>query len=279
MQPRFLYIARERGRLPFLTMAPTDILLCATVAVVPLLLAIEWLMPARPQARPAAWRRIGIGFFVTYAAIMYALPQALPAAWFRASLLPGAELGVAGGALAGHLSVTLVSYAWHRAAHASPTLWRMFHQMHHAPRRLDVASALIVHPSEMAFYTLMPIVVTTLVLGIDPVAASIVGLLGVINGVSQHANVRTPRWLTWFVQRPEAHSIHHEVHGFNYSDFPLWDRLFGTYREGVGFRTECGFSPAQCKRWWAMAFFRDVSAGSPGVPSQTAVGRGSTAQR
>lgn len=261
MRHRTLCIVRQRGRSPPFTMQPTDILLYATVAVVPLLVAIEWWMPARPQPRPAGWTWIGIGFFLTYGAIMYALPQALPQAWFRASLLPGAALGVAGGALVGHLSVTLISYAWHRSAHASPILWRLFHQMHHAPRRLDVASALIVHPSEMAFYTLMPLVVTTLVLGIDPVAAGVVGLLGVINGVSQHANVRTPRWLTWFVQRPEAHSIHHEVHAFNYSDFPLWDRLFGTYREGQGFRPDCGFAPAESERWWAMAFFRDVSGG------------------
>lgn len=244
-------------------MTTTDLLLCATVAVVPLLLALEWWRPARPQPRPAGWGWIGAAFFLTYAAVMVAVPQLLPAAWFQASLLPGAELGVLGGALVGHLSVTLVSYGWHRAAHASPTLWRLFHQMHHAPRRLDVASALIVHPSEMTFYTVMPMVVTTAVLGLDPVAASAVGLLGVINGVSQHANVRTPRWLTWFVQRPEAHSIHHEVHAFNYADFPLWDRLFGTYREGVGFRPGCGFPPAQSRRWWAMACFRDVGGTAP----------------
>ena len=172
---------------------------------------------------------------------------------------------MAGGAVVGYLAVTLVGYAWHRAAHASPWLWRLFHQLHHAPNRLDVASSAIFHPSEMAFYTLMPLGVTTLVLGLDPLAAGIVGLLGVIDAVFQHANIATPRWLTWFMQRPEAHSIHHGEHAHNYSDFPLWDRLFGTYREGVAFRPRVGFAPAAARRWAAMLCFRDVH-GSQEVP-------------
>jgi sterol desaturase/sphingolipid hydroxylase (fatty acid hydroxylase superfamily) len=248
----------------------TDILLYATAAVFPLLLGVEHFMPARWQPRLPGWRFIGIGFFVAYAAIAFYLPLALPAAWFESSLLPGAGLGVAGGTVVGYLAVTLVGYAWHRAAHASSLLWRLFHQMHHAPRRLDVASAFIFHPSEMVFYTLMPLAVTTLVLGIDPLAAAIVGLLGVVNAVAQHANLRTPRWLTWVMQRPEAHSIHHSVHAFNYSDFPLWDRLFRTYREGVGFQRQVGFAKAASERWWAMALFRDVHAVDAGAPQETA---------
>jgi sterol desaturase/sphingolipid hydroxylase (fatty acid hydroxylase superfamily) len=255
-------------------MSLNDLLLYATAAVFPLLLAVEHLVPARRQPRLPAWRTIGIGFFVVFAAISFYLPQALPAAWFEARLMPGAGLGIAGGTLVGYLAVTLVGYAWHRAAHASAILWRLFHQMHHAPRRLDAASAFIFHPSEMVFYTLMPLAVTTLVLGIDPVAAGLVGLLGVINAVFQHANLRTPRWLTWFMQRPEAHSIHHSEHAFNYSDFPLWDRLFGTYREGLGFRPGAGFAKAQSSRWLAMLLFRDVHAVDIGAPKEgTAEGR------
>lgn len=251
-------------------MSTTDLLLYATLAVYPVLMALEHLAPARWQPRLPAWRTIGIGFFLLYAAVSYFLPQALPAAWFEASLLPGASLGVAGGTVAGYLAVTLAGYAWHRAAHASPWLWRLFHQMHHAPNRLDVASAAIFHPSEMAFYTLMPLAVTTLVLGLDPVAAGLVGLLGAFNTVFQHANIATPRWLSWLVQRPEAHSIHHAEHAHNYSDFPLWDRLFGTYREGVGFQPRAGFAPAVSGRWLAMLCLRDVHAPAdrvPGVPS------------
>ena len=52
------------------------------------------------------------------------------------------------------------------------------------------------------------------------------------SAIFQHANVRTPRWLGYFVQRPESHSLHHErgVHRDNYSDLPVFDMLFGTFR-------------------------------------------------
>jgi sterol desaturase/sphingolipid hydroxylase (fatty acid hydroxylase superfamily) len=48
----------------------------------------------------------------------------------------------------------------------------------------------------------------------------------------QHANLRTPRWLGYIIQRPESHGIHHErgLHAFNYADLPLWDMVFGTFR-------------------------------------------------
>ena len=38
------------------------------------------------------------------------------------------------------------------------------------------------------------------------------------------ANVRTPQWLGYLVQRPESHSVHHQrgVHAYNYSDLPLF---------------------------------------------------------
>ena len=253
-------------------MSTADLLLYASAALFPLLLALEHLKPARWQPPLPWWRTRGIAFFVAFAAISVTLPLALPPQWFAASLLPGAALGVTGGAVVGYLAVSFVGYAWHRAAHASPLLWRLFHQMHHAPQRLDVASAAIFHPSEMVFYTLMPLAVTTLGLGLDPVAAGIVGLASTFNAVFQHANLRTPRWLAWFMQRPEAHSIHHAVHAWNYSDFPLWDRLFGTYREGRGFQPQAGFAPAASRRWWAMLALRDVhgaNAAEGGRPLRT----------
>jgi sterol desaturase/sphingolipid hydroxylase (fatty acid hydroxylase superfamily) len=118
--------------------------------------------------------------------------------------------------------------------------------------------AFVFHPTEAAAYTLMGAAVNVSVLGLDPVAAAIVGLLGVFNAVFQHANLRTSRALAWLIQRPEAHSIHHAVHGWNYSDFPLWDRLFGTYRRAIDFQPAVGFADRESRRWGAMAAFADV---------------------
>jgi sterol desaturase/sphingolipid hydroxylase (fatty acid hydroxylase superfamily) len=239
-------------------MSLPDFLLAASGALFPLFMLAERAWPARSQPRIAGWPVIGVGFFIAFALISVLLPLALPAAWFEASLLPGAELGVAGGAVVGYLATTLAGYAWHRAAHRVPLLWRVFHQMHHAPRRLDTVGAFVFHPTEAALYTVLGVVVNALVLGLDPLAASIVGFLGVFNAVFQHANLRTPRALAWLIQRPEAHSIHHAVHGWNYSDFPLWDKLFGTYRRAIGFQPSVGFGPRESGRWGAMAAFADV---------------------
>jgi sterol desaturase/sphingolipid hydroxylase (fatty acid hydroxylase superfamily) len=109
------------------------------------------------------------------------------------------------------------------------------------------------------------------------VAASIVGFLGVFNAVFQHANLRTPRGLAWLIQRPEAYSIHHayEVRGRNYSDFPLWDMLFGTDRSAAGFQPRVGFAVAEGRRWVAMGPLRDVHAPAfrqPPQPEPTTAG-------
>lgn len=241
-------------------MQTTDLLLYATAAVYPLLMLAERCRPMRQQPPLRAWRLIGGSSFLLYAAISFYLPLVLPASWFAASLLPGASLGIVGGTVVGLLATSLAGYAWHRAAHASPLLWRCFHQLHHAPRRLDVASASIFHPSEMVLYTLLPLAVTTLVLGLDPLAAAIVGLLATFNAVFQHADLPTPRWLSWLIQRPEAHSIHHAAHAWNYSDLPIWDRLFGTYREPLGFEHRVGFERTASGRWGAMLLGLDASA-------------------
>ncbi|MEJ6023832.1 sterol desaturase family protein [Ramlibacter sp. PS4R-6] len=243
-------------------MQVTDILLIASFLPYPVFLLLERFAAARWQPRVKLWKTTGLVFVALYAGVGVGLPLLMPASWFEHSLLPGAALGVAGGALVGFLVLTLVNYAWHRSVHRVPLLWRMFHQMHHSAQRLDVSGAFVFHPSEMAAYTVIAVVVTGPVLGLDPVAAAIVGFIGNFNAVFQHADIRTPAWIGWFVQRPEAHSVHHayDVHAFNYSDFPLWDRLFGTYRAAGHFKPRVGFDDQRSGRWVDMAIARDVHA-------------------
>ena len=80
-------------------MSIPDLLLIASAVVMPVLMLAERIAPARRQPVIRGWPLIGIGFFVAYAVISVLLPLQLPASWFEASLLPGAELGVAGGAV------------------------------------------------------------------------------------------------------------------------------------------------------------------------------------
>lgn len=59
----------------------------------------------------------------------------------------------------------------------------------------------------------------------------------------QHANIRTPRWLGYLIQRPESHAVHHGrgIHRYNYADLPLWDIIFGTFRNPETATGEVGF--------------------------------------
>ena len=76
-----------------------------------------------------------------------------------------------------------------------------------------------------------------------------------------HWNVRTPKWVGYFIQRPEEHILHHQcgVHASNYSDWPLWDKVFGTYRRPVESPVEVGFERAGFAEQLKMLAFVDLS--------------------
>jgi sterol desaturase/sphingolipid hydroxylase (fatty acid hydroxylase superfamily) len=80
-------------------------------------------------------------------------------------------------------------------------------------------------------------------------------------GIFQHCNVKTPRWLGYIIQRPEGHTIHHGrgLHYYNFSDLPVFDLLFGTFRNPQGHEMETGFYPGASARVGEMLRFRDVS--------------------
>jgi sterol desaturase/sphingolipid hydroxylase (fatty acid hydroxylase superfamily) len=90
-----------------------------------------------------------------------------------------------------------------------------------------------------------------------------------------HWNVKTPHWLGYIFQRPESHCVHHQegVHSFNYADLPLWDMLFGTFRNPRTWEARCGFGAENEHRLLEMLFGVDVNktpvdkAASIGKPS------------
>jgi sterol desaturase/sphingolipid hydroxylase (fatty acid hydroxylase superfamily) len=55
--------------------------------------------------------------------------------------------------------------------------------------------------------------------------------------------------------------VHHErgVHAFNYSDLPLWDMVFGTFRNPETWDGEAGFYGGASSRIGEMLIGRDVS--------------------
>jgi sterol desaturase/sphingolipid hydroxylase (fatty acid hydroxylase superfamily) len=98
-------------------------------------------------------------------------------------------------------------------------------------------------------------------LGLTPAGAVWVTFYSALAEYFYHLNVRTPRWVGFFVQRPEMHRIHHArgVHYGNFGDLPIWDMLFGTYRNPAEFEAACGFEPAREARFGAMLAFRNVN--------------------
>ncbi len=212
------------------------------------------------------WRLMGVGFFIANALVNVVLPLAIPVAWLAEhSLLPGTHLGVAGGFALGFVVFTFVYYWYHRLEHRFDLLWRFLHQLHHSARRVDMAGFPFAHPLDVAGQTVLALVLNVFVLGLDPVATALVGLYPGIAALVQHVNVRTPQALEWILQRPEAHVRHHEfgVHAFNYADWPVWDKLFGTYRAPASETPRVGFDEAASVRIGAMLLGVDVNRKEP----------------
>ena len=153
------------------------------------------------------------------------------------------RLGVTGVALVGYLAITLVYYWWHRWRHESPFLWRWVHQVHHSPQRIEIITSFYKHPIEILINSILSSAILYLGVGVGAKAASLAVLLSGLAELVYHWNVRSPHWLGYVFQRPESHCVHHQegVHSFNYSDLPLWDMLFGTFRNPRDWNASCGF--------------------------------------
>jgi sterol desaturase/sphingolipid hydroxylase (fatty acid hydroxylase superfamily) len=151
-------------------------------------------------------------------------------------------MGEAGGALFGYFGITFVYYWWHRWRHEAGFLWRWLHQLHHSPQRLEVVASFYKHPFELLANGLISSVILFLI-GLGPEAAAGTVLISGVAELFYHWNVKTPYWLGFIVQRPESHCLHHQegVHSYNYSDLPLWDMLFGTFRNPRRWKARCGF--------------------------------------
>jgi sterol desaturase/sphingolipid hydroxylase (fatty acid hydroxylase superfamily) len=230
------------------------------------LIAVERLWPARPLPRVPGWRVIGVLAFVATGALSAAVPLLYMDAIRARRLLDLEGLGTAPGAVLAFLVTQLAGYWFHRLRHTR-VLWRV-HQLHHSAERLDIFGGAYFHPLDIAGENLVGALAATTLLGVSGQAAAAAGLVSVCLSLFQHTNVRTPRWLGYLVQRPEAHSVHHArgVHAYNYADLPLWDLVFGTFRNPERFEPEAGFWDGASRRIPAMLACRDVTAPPSPIP-------------
>ena len=159
----------------------------------------------------------------------------------------------------GWLTGTFVFYWWHRLRHAKGW-WLAFHQIHHSPSRIEVLTSFYKHPIEILCDAILSAVILYPLMGCSLLGAFWYNFFAGTGEYFYHANVKTPSWLRYFIQTPELHSIHHEfnVHQYNFSDIPLWDRLFGTYRDTTEFVEQCGFPEGAERNLMSMLAFQDV---------------------
>lgn len=216
---------------------------------------------ARRYATPRYWRvrALVVTLFV------FALSIVIPMFW---SSLIGARsvfklsgLGMVGGAAVGVLVYQLCHYWYHRLVHRSDFLFRWVHQMHHSVEGVDAFGAYYLSPLDAFGFSSIASLVFFPLLGVSVEAGVVGNLFLTFCAVFQHANIRTPRWLGYFIQRPESHGVHHErgVHRYNYCDLPVIDMLFGTYRNPETFESKCGYWDGASSKIGAMLIGKDVT--------------------
>ena len=153
-------------------------------------------------------------------------------------------------------------YAWHRANHTIPLLWR-FHRMHHSDQQMDVTTATRFHLGEHVGSSMLR-------LGLIPLLGFEVWHLIVYDtcviAVTQfhHADISLGRWDRWvrlLIVTPDMHKVHHSdwrpETDSNYSTvLSLWDRLAGTFRMRSDLKTLVfglrEFTVPSWQTWWGM---------------------------
>lgn len=222
---------------------------------------LELISNGRVFPAVARWRLKGIGFALLYFAVATFAPLMWDEALGQYQLVDASGLPFAAQIALGFLVLQFGVYWWHRAMHRSDTLWRTFHQMHHSAERVDIWGGFYFHPLDMIGWAFVGSVALVLGIGITGEAAFIVAVMATFCSMFQHSNIRTPHWLGFIVTRPESHSVHHErgVHGFNYGDIPLFDMIFGTFRNPHEWHGEAGFYEGSSAETAKLLAFRKIA--------------------
>ena len=239
-----------------------DFLAMFPLAAIPAFMLLALVHEARRYDKPRWWKtRMTL---VTVAVV--AGSMAVAGFWGTVlgdfHLFDFGHMGTWAGAGFGIVVYEFVHYWYHRAAHRYDWLWRLAHQMHHSAEAMDAFSANYLSPADLVLFTTWSSLVFFPLLGLTVEAGVVAGAWLGFNAMFQHANVRTPYWLGYLIQRPESHVVHHERgrHRYNYANLPLWDMAFGTFRnprsvDGVA----AGFYTGASTRILDMLLCRDVS--------------------
>ena len=203
---------------------------------------VETLVPLRQQSRRSNGRlttNLWLLVITLGLAMLLNFTLALGAAYVARSGIGLFQL-LGFGAIASFLVALLAldgaTYLVHRLLHRVPTLWRV-HLVHHIDASVDATTAFRQHPIE-GILRFTFIAATAWTLGAPPAAVAVYRLLGALNSVLEHANIRVPRALdralVWLWVTPDMHKVHHSRDRVetdsNYANlFSFFDRLFHTF--------------------------------------------------
>jgi sterol desaturase/sphingolipid hydroxylase (fatty acid hydroxylase superfamily) len=235
------------------------------------MMGVEAWRPGQMWPRVAGWWARAIALNGVQVAAVFLAGKAWNGWMLRHRSWSAEGLGVVAGGILGYLAITFVYYWWHRWRHDLPLLWRWFHQVHHSPQRIEIVTSFYKHPFEIVANSILSSAIVYLAVGLGPGAAAVAVALSGLAELFYHWNVRTPVWVGYVFQRPESHRVHHQegLHSFNYSDIPLWDMLFGTFRNPRVWNARCGFGPEGEHRLFEMLRGVDIHAATatPRVPA------------
>jgi sterol desaturase/sphingolipid hydroxylase (fatty acid hydroxylase superfamily) len=166
------------------------------------------------------------------------------------------------GGLLAYLINQWLFYHWHKARHEVYFLWILFHQFHHSASRIETITSFYKHPLEIIIDSQIMAILLYSVLGLTNESSIWLSIFSGVGEYIYHMNIKTPQIIGYFFQRPESHRIHHRHMRRrdcpNYSDFPLWDILGGTFENPSTMNDPSGFTPDREVRRFDMLFFKDV---------------------
>lgn len=231
------------------------------LAMYALLIVWEALFPAEKLPTVKNWKLKGLVSFAVYFFLSSYLPLLTDPFLSQYQLFDLTSLGTIGGGILAVFLYEFGLYFWHWAIHKSDFLWRVFHQMHHSAERMDTYGAFYFSFFDMIGFTFLGSICLALLIGVTPQAVTIMLLTTMFLAIFQHTNIRTPQWLGYFIQRPESHTVHHAkgIHKYNYSDLPIFDIIFGTFKNPKGYEYETGFYEGGSSKIVEMLTFQDIN--------------------
>ena len=202
----------------------------------------------RPAERGQPWRDLlfNVQYGVWSTAVFVALVPWMTGAATAAvrELAPGwlawgetlswpAKAGMALGYL---FAYDLCYYAFHRAQHTWPLLWRQ-HLLHHSDYSVNATTTFRHHWLEEPLKVFIVVVPLAVLFAAPPALAGVAAVVVAAWPVFIHANMRIgfgPGH--WLLTSPQTHRVHHsrlpQHRDRNYAVFfPVIDRLFGTWYE------------------------------------------------